>query len=193
MVAKTGITGLMMALMALSAPVVWADTAAPDVKPAAAVTTTTDQKGDWHQAKEARMMAEVLNLTEDQQNQLKDIKQKQRDARKSAFEQLKANKTAFESEIVKATPDMTKITDLQTQLKTLQSQMVDDHLNSILEIKKLMTPEQFAGYMALEKEEDLMKMEHHQFGHRDGFGKDGEGFKHWGDKDEAGHDHDSQQ
>jgi hypothetical protein len=47
-----------------------------------------------------------------------------------------------------------------------------------------MTPEQFAGYMALEKAEDMMKhkMGHERFEHKDGFGKDG---------DKADKDHDA--
>jgi len=154
----------MVALMALSAPMVYADNGGGD-------KDTWHQDGDRHQAKEEHMMAQVLNLSGTQEKQLKDIKQKQRDAKKSIFEQMKANREAFESEIVKATPDMSKINDLQTQIKTIQSQMADDHLSFILDIKKLLTPEQFAGYMALEKEEDLKKHEGHEghegFDHKD--------------------------
>lgn len=191
MATKTKILGLMLATaVGLASPMlVWADNG--DVKP------VSDEKiahhdGDWFHAKHEHMMAQILNLSEDQEKQLKDIKQKKREAKKSIFEQIKANREAFEAEIVKATPDMTKINDTQTQLKAIQSQMVDNHLNFILEIKKLLTPEQFAGYMALEKEEDMMKMEgRHKFGHREEFGKGGEGHEHWGDKSDEEHEADS--
>ena len=81
---------------------------------------------------------------------------------------------------------MNKINGIQAQIKTLQSQMVDDHLNSILEIKKILSPEQFAGYMALKKEKMLKKhmMGHGKFGHKDGFDKDGH--EHWSDKQDQG-------
>ncbi len=187
--------GLLMALMALSVPMVWADNG--DVKSTSG-GDPSHQGGDWHRGQEGHMMAQILNLSEDQQKQLKDLKQKQKEAMKSIFEQIKTNKETFEAEIVKATSDMNKINDTQTQIKTLQSQMVDSHLNYILAIKKIMTPEQFAGYMALEKEEDMMKHEgHDKFGHKYGFGdqlgvsgmrtKGGDGQKHWGDEGDKGH------
>ncbi len=177
MLAKTKILGLMMATAALLiAPrLVWADNAV--------VPVASPQEGNWHQAHEEHMMVKILNLSEDQAKQLKDIKQKQRDAKKGIFEQMKANREAFEAEIVKSTADMSKINDLQAQLKAIQSQMVDNHLSFILDIKKLLTPEQFAGYMALEKAEDLMKQGHRRFGHKDGCGKEGDGHKHWGNKE----------
>jgi len=113
----------------------------------------------------------VLNLTEDQQKQLKSIKQKQRETMKSAFQQIRSNREAFNAEIMKAAPDMNKINGLQAQLKTIQSQLADNHLNSILEIKKIMTPEQFAGYMALQKERRLIGKragEHKEWGNKGG-------------------------
>ena len=161
--------------MAISVPVVYADNG--EVKS----TDVGHQDGDWHHAQGERLTAQILNLSEDQQKQLKDIHQKQKDAMKSIFLQIKTNREAFEVEITKAVPDMNKINSIQTQIKDLQSQMADNHLNKLLEIKKVMSPEQFAGYMALEKEEDIMKHEGRQkFDHKDGFGKDGH--EHWGDK-----------
>ncbi len=80
----------MVALMALSAPMVYADNGG----------------GDWHHGQKDQMMAKVLNLTDDQQKQLKDSRQKQKDAMKSIFEQIQSNREAFDAEIVKAAPDM---------------------------------------------------------------------------------------
>jgi len=171
MLLKTTIAGFMTALMALCVPVVYADTG--DVKSPGG-GEASHQDGDWHHGQKDNKMAEILNLTEDQQKQLKEAHQKQKEAKKTVFEQIKANRTAFDTEITKAAVDMAKINDIQAQLKTIQAQMVDNHLNSILEIKKIMTPEQFAGYMALEKQEDMKKHEGH------------DGHKNWGDKkDEA--------
>jgi len=183
MIVKTRIAGLMTALMVLSIPVVWADAGVAGDLP--------KQDGDWHHAQHAQMTAKILNLSDDQVKQLADIHQKKKEAMKSDFEQMRTNKEALEAEIVKTSADMTKINAIQTQIKTLQSQMIDDHLNFILEIKKIMTPEQFAGYMALEREEDMMKFEgHHHFDHRDGFGKEGNGHEHWGDKADKDHNPD---
>jgi len=175
MLAKTKMLGLMLATAAvLTSPMlVWADNG--------------DVKADLYHGQRDQMMTKILNLSADQEKQLKDSCQKQKEAKKSIVEQMKSNREAFNAEIVKATPDMNKINDIQTQLKTIQSQMVDNHLNTFLEIKKILTPEQFAGYMALEKEEKLMRHEgHDKFDHKDGLGKDGEGHKHWGDKSDEG-------
>ncbi len=187
MLTKTRMAGLMLAAVVLFAPMaVYADNGA--------ATDFFHKEGDWHHGKKDHMasMAKILNLSDAQVKQLKDIHQKQKEAMKSIFEQMKSNRETFNAEIVKAAPDMIKINDIQAQLKTIQSQIADNHLNSLLEIKKILTPEQFAGYMALEKEEKLMRHEgHNQFGH-DQLGvsgmraKDGEGHKHWNDKSDEG-------
>jgi len=132
MLAKTKIAGLTIAVMVLSVPMVYADNGG---------MKSTGGGDPSH-------MAKILNLSEDQEKQLKDSRQKQIKAMKSIFEEIKSNREEFNAEIVKAAPDMNKIDDIQTQLKTIKSQMIDNHLISILEIKKILTPEQFAGYMA---------------------------------------------
>jgi Spy/CpxP family protein refolding chaperone len=188
MLAKTKIAGLAMALMVLSVPMVYADNGMGD-------GDSSHQAGDWLHGQQDHMMAQVLNLSDDQVKQLKDSQQKQKEAMKSLFEQMKANREAFNAEIIKATPDMNKINDVQTQIKTLQAQMVDNHLNSLLEIRKILAPEQFAGYMALKKERELIKkhmMEHDKFGHKGGFDKDGDGHEHWDDQGDRDHSSDGQ-
>jgi Spy/CpxP family protein refolding chaperone len=170
MVTKTKIAGLILATAAvLASPMfVYADNGGGD-------KDSWHQDGGWHHGKDGHMMAKVLGLTEDQVKQLKDIHQKQKEAMKSVFEQIKSNREAFNAEIVKAAPDMNKVNDLQAQFKTIQGQMLDNHLNSLLEVKKVMTPEQFAGFMALKKEREL-KMHH---GRKDGH-------NHWADKGKDG-------
>ncbi len=179
---KAKLTGLMVAAMVLSSSIVYADNGGN-------FAAGTDSFKGWQECHHGKhhLMARVLNLTEDQQKQLKAIKQKQRDTMKSTFEAIKTNREAFNEEIVKATPDMNKINDLQNQLKTIQAQMADNQLNSVLEMKKIMTPEQFAGFMALKKERKLMKQEHKKFGPPCAWGKHGEEHKDWGNKGDKGH------
>ena len=192
MLLKTKVAGLMMAVAVLAAPMVHADSgvapvAAPAVPPIVSHQDGDWQQGGWEHGKEHHILAKVLGLSDDQVKQLKGIHQKQKDAMKSLFAQVKSNREALDSEIIKTAPDMGKINDIETQFKTLQSQMVDNHLNSTLEIKKIMTPEQFAGFMALKKERKLMHDGHHKSGHRDGFGKSGNGHRPWGDQGDKGH------
>jgi len=129
------------------------------------------------------MMGKILNLTPDQEKQLKDLWKTQHEAMKTTMESLKSNREAFEAEIVKANADMSKVSDLENQLKTLQGQMVDNHLNDLLAVKKVLTPEQFAGYMALKKEHQLKRrhmMMHGKFGPHQGWGKGNDDHKSWG-------------
>ena len=163
MQAKTKIAGLVVALMALSVPMVYADNGTED-------KDSSHQAGDWHHGQKDHMMGKILNLSETQEKQLKDSREKQKDTMKGVFDQMKSNREAFDAEIAKAAPDMNKVNDIQAQLKTIQAQMADNHLNSILETKKILTPEQFTGYMALQKERRMMGREDHED-------------KHWGQKD----------
>ncbi|MDE2027188.1 MAG: periplasmic heavy metal sensor [Candidatus Omnitrophica bacterium] len=128
----------------------------------------------WHHEDKGKRLGEVLNLTESQDKQLQALHEQQRTQMKAVFEQMKANRQDFEAEIAKEKPDMNKINDLQTKLKSIQAQMVDDHLNGILAVKKILTPQQFAGYMALKKERQMKMMHrmHERFEH--GVNKGGE-------------------
>jgi len=184
----SNLTGFMIAAMVLSSSIVYADNGGNFVGGG------DFPKGghECHQGKH-HLMARVLNLTEDQQKQLKAIKQKERQTMKSTFEAIKSNREAFNEEIVKATPDMSKINELQNQLKTIQAQMADNHLNSVLEIKKIMTPEQFVGFMALQKERKLMKQGHKKFGPKCAWGKHEGEHKDWGNKGDKEHPPESQE
>jgi len=181
MVTKTKIFGFILATaVMLSSPMmVYADNGMGDKE--------GHQDGAWHHGPPDQMFAKVLNLSDDQVKQLKDLHQKQKDDMKAVFEQMKSTKEELNAEIIKATPDMNKINDLQTKLKGFMSQMVDNHLNSILAIKKIMTPEQFAGYIALRKERKMMMHgKHDHFGPKEKSCKMGDEHKHGGDKDDDG-------
>jgi Spy/CpxP family protein refolding chaperone len=176
---RTMIAGLAAALMVLSVPFVYADNGPGDDG------GSWHQGGGWHHGDGEHMFAKVLDLSDTQVKQLKAIHEQQRQAMKSTMEQMKSIKEAFDAEIVKSSPDMNKINSVHSQIKTLFAQMLDSHLNSILAVKKIMTPEQFAGYMALKKEKKLMmRHTHGRFEHKNCAVKAGhhEGHGGW-DKD----------
>lgn len=89
-----------------------------------------------------------LNLTEEQTKQLKDLKQLRREAMRGMFKQIKENRKALKEELAKPEPDMNAVNNLQTQLKAIHSQRIDDKLNSLLQIKKILTPEQFNTFLS---------------------------------------------
>ena len=185
MSAKLKIAGLMMVVVVSVAPMVYADNGMGNMG-----DKDGHHDGAWHHGPMDHMMAKLLNLSDDQVKQLKALHETQKDAMKAVFEQMKTSKESLNDEIIKATPDMTKVNTIVTQLKALQSQMVDAHLNDLLAVKKILSPEQFVGYMTLAKERRMkmhrhqMGMEHHQFGPKGEFCKMGQDHKSWGDKSE---------
>ena len=90
-----------------------------------------------------------LSLTDEQKKQLEDNKQKNREKRKALFEKMRSYKDALNKELMKSNLDVNKINVIQAQFKVLQSQMTDERLNSILEVRRILTPEQFAKFVLL--------------------------------------------
>jgi Spy/CpxP family protein refolding chaperone len=174
---------LMTSLLALSVPLVYADNASnsngPGDQSAVADDQSTAGQGDhdwghghWGKHGDYQRGGFFKDLTDDQKKQLEDIWQKQKEAKKAIFTQIKADKTAITNELLQTTPDVNKINDLKSKLEALGAQMLDNRINSDLEVKKILTTEQFAQYLEFQK---------HKFGrsHRGQWGHRGEGWGHW--------------
>ena len=140
------IRGMMIALMVLllATPVVYAreDYSADDLSAEAA---------SWKQKRKEKMQKvfEQLNLTEEQKAQLKENKKRNREERKAGFEKMKSYKEALRQELLKPDLDKKRIKQIQGQLKAAQAKMADDRLDSILEVRTILTPEQFTKFMTL--------------------------------------------
>ena len=90
-----------------------------------------------------------LNLDDDQKAKLEENKQKHRGGKRGVFEKMKSYKDALNQELMKPDLDMNTISGIQSQIKALQSQMVDERLNSILEVRKILTPDQFTKFITM--------------------------------------------
>jgi Spy/CpxP family protein refolding chaperone len=108
-------------------------------------------KEAWHEKMEKNVQEiySQLNLTEEQKKLLEENKVNNQNKRKAVFQAMRANKEELNQELMKQELDMAKVNEIQAKLKQSQSQMTDDHLNSILEIRKILTPEQFAKFITL--------------------------------------------
>ena len=117
--------------------------------------------GGMHEQKERRIQEiyNQLNLSEDQKKQVDTNKQNQKAQKKVVFEQMKAQKEAMRQELMKPNLDMNKINSLQAELKAVHLKMMDNRLNSILEVRKILTTEQFEKFSTLMK-----KHEHEETG-----------------------------
>ncbi len=90
-----------------------------------------------------------LNLTDDQKKQLEATKQGHRATMKSSRQAMKDDKEALQQELMKPQLDMPKINALHDQIKVVQSQMEDDKLRSILDVRAILTTEQFIKFVNL--------------------------------------------
>jgi Spy/CpxP family protein refolding chaperone len=175
---------LMTSVLVLSAPLGFADNApnggnVSGGQPAVSDDQSSSGQGDhewghghWDKHGDHQGGGFFKDLTDDQKKQLKDIWQKQKEAKKAAFEQIKANKEALTNELLQTTPDVNKINDLKSKLEALGAQILDNRIGSDLEVKKILTAEQFAQYLEFQK---------HKFGrsHKGKWGHSGEGWGHW--------------
>ncbi|MBF0532066.1 MAG: periplasmic heavy metal sensor [Candidatus Omnitrophica bacterium] len=114
-------------------------------------------KGRWEQkGSDLKKMYKDLNLTEDQQKALEANKSKNKEETKALFQSMKDKMTALKQEVEKEPLDMNKVNQIQSELKTIQAQMSDQRLESILAVRKILSGEQFKKFM--DKMEEHGKM-----------------------------------
>lgn len=87
-----------------------------------------------------------LNLTPAQKKQLEENKIKHMEARKAEFEKMRSCMDSLKAELMKPELDMKKINIIQAELKTLHAKAQDGRLASILEVRKILTLEQFKKF-----------------------------------------------
>jgi len=108
-----------------------------------------DEKG-WEE--KVNKMYEKLGLSEEQRNQLKAQKESHRDEMKGTREQLQTKHQEFQAEIQKADFDAGKLKAINNDIKSLHNKIADYRLESILKVREILTPEQFAKFMQMKEE-----------------------------------------
>ncbi len=117
---------------------------------------STEQERFWqikHEEKEKsiREIYTQLNLTDEQKKQLEENKRSEKDSKKDLYGKIRSYKEALNQELMKPELNMLNINEIQTQIKTVQAQIADDRLNSILNVRKILTVEQFTKFTELMK------------------------------------------
>ena len=125
-------------------PMVYAE----DMNPSSESPEWSSQKHE-RTGKRIHEIYSQLNLTDKQKKELQENKSKNWEGKRAAFKQFKSYKEALNQELMKPGIDMNKINEIQAQLKTLSTQRMDSRLNAILEVHKILTPEQFAKFISL--------------------------------------------
>jgi len=87
-----------------------------------------------------------LGLTDEQRKLLEENENKHREQTKALFTQLRQKMNSLRQELEKSELNMQAIYQTNNELKQLQAQMLDNRLERILEVRKILTPEQFKKF-----------------------------------------------
>lgn len=152
---RIGIAVMMLvAALALSSPAAYADSCHYGDKGAKEYSDNKETRHD--------KFFKDLNLTADQKKMLDENKAKHKEAVKAIFDKIKGERDLMRQELQKPELDMGKINQINEEIKKLEAQKLDSMLQHVLEVRKILTPEQFKKFTE--------KMEKHQgkFGKRSG-------------------------
>jgi Spy/CpxP family protein refolding chaperone len=87
-----------------------------------------------------------LNLTDEQRSRLDEKKKTDKEKMKAAFDAIRAKRELLREECQKADMDVAKAKQINEELKTLEAQMLDQRLQSIVEVRQILTPEQLKKF-----------------------------------------------
>ena len=123
----------------------------------------TERYSQGHEAMREKMKARMLevfkqlDLSTEQEKQLKAHRNKQKEQGKGIHESIRAKREEMKIELQKQELNMAKINKINSELKSIKSKKSDHRLESILEVREILTVEQFLKFMELKKEFHPMK------------------------------------
>ena len=97
-------------------------------------------------------MYKKLGLTPEQDKKLKDHRDGHRSQMETLHKEIKVKRKLLGEELQKTDFDMSKVQQVHDELKSLKARMEDNRLEGILEVRKILTPEQFSKFMKLKEE-----------------------------------------
>lgn len=102
----------------------------------------------WKERMEAKKqeMFKELNLTDEQRSKLEENRKKRKESSSVLWKSMKDLRDAMRQELEKDTLDMARINQIQSQMKEAQAQMMDNRLQGILEVRSILTSEQFRKF-----------------------------------------------
>ena len=108
-----------------------------------------------------------LGLTDEQAAKLREHRQAHRQAGLALWQDARAKREALRAELEKPNFDENKVKSLQASARAAQEKLQDHRLQGIIDVKKILTPEQFAKFQT------IMKEKRGQWGNRRGGGFQG--------------------
>ena len=96
--------------------------------------------------KEARFeaIANQLNLSDDQREKIKTLRQAQKQQMEALMQQMQAKRQQMKSELNNPSTTRESIAPIATEIKNIQSQLVDLRINNIFTIKEMLNEDQFS-------------------------------------------------
>lgn len=106
---------------------------------------------EWRANKEEmiKKMYDQLDLTTEQNRQLQQHRDRHRSNREAFHKQIKKKQADLSRELQKPAQNTEAINQLHNEIKMLKMKRADHRLNSIQEVRRILTPEQFKKFMEL--------------------------------------------
>jgi Spy/CpxP family protein refolding chaperone len=113
---------------------------------------------EWEKRKEARMkeVHRQLQLTPEQEKRLEEHRQVHREDSRKLHEEMRLKRDELRRELEKADFDAQKVKTVYADIKDIHNKIADHRLNGILEVRKVLSPEQFKKFQELMHEKHKM-------------------------------------
>ena len=105
-----------------------------------------------HKGKMFDRLSEKLDLTEEQQKQMEELRKSNMEEMKQLHEEIRDKKGALQEELQKPVTDEGKIDSIVKELKDLQGKQIENRVDHFISMKEILTPEQFQKFIDLKEE-----------------------------------------
>ena len=112
----------------------------------------SDREGQEHNKKRFAEISEKLNLTKEQQAKIDANREQTRKEFDAQREQIVAKQKELSTALEAATLDMNNVTKIHNEFKALTAKREDQRLAAILQVRQILTPEQFSQFMKMAAE-----------------------------------------
>ena len=131
-----------------------------------------DQQLLWRLLKTSHHLLLLLVLIRKQQKQFKTFREADKAKLKELKEAMKENRHALRDELKTYDTDTSAINSTVAKMKTLQSEMIDLRVASFLQMKKILTPEQYEKLQEMKGQRKSKRSGRHGRKNRKGAGED---------------------
>lgn len=100
-----------------------------------------------------KQMDKELGLSPEQGKKLEEHRKAHREESQQLFEQMRQKREALRVEMEKPELNMGQIHTIHADLKNIQNKLADQRLEGILEVRKILTPEQFKKFHEITKKD----------------------------------------